>query len=51
LAIVSAAVPTEGVTNVAVFEGKLAAGTLAVIASAWLLFRRAAVRAAAHDLR
>jgi hypothetical protein len=29
---------------VAMFEAKLAAGTLAVIASAWLLYRRAASR-------
>jgi APA family basic amino acid/polyamine antiporter len=40
MAVVCAVIPTAEVTNVAIFEGKLAAGTLAVIASAWLLYRR-----------
>lgn len=41
LAIVCAAVPSESVNHVWLFEAKLAAGTLGVIASAWLLYRRA----------
>jgi glutamate:GABA antiporter len=45
MAIVCAAVPTTAVSHVWVFEGKLAAGTFAVIASAWLLFRRAQSKA------
>jgi APA family basic amino acid/polyamine antiporter len=44
MAILCAVVPTAEIHNVAIFEGKLAAGTLAVIASAWLLYRRAASR-------
>jgi amino acid transporter len=42
LAIFCSVVPTEAIVNVWVFEGKLAAGTLAVVASAWLVYRRAA---------
>jgi glutamate:GABA antiporter len=42
LAIVCSIVPTSEVHNVWLFECKLAAGTFAVIASAWVLFRRAA---------
>jgi glutamate:GABA antiporter len=41
LAIVCSVIPTAEIANVALFEGKLAAGTLAVIGSAWLLYRRA----------
>ena len=41
LAIVCSVVPTSEVHNVWLFECKLLAGTLAVIASGWLLFRRA----------
>jgi hypothetical protein len=41
LTIVCAVVPTAEITNVWLFEGKLAAGTVAVIASAWVLYRRA----------
>ncbi len=41
LAIVCPVVPTTEVHNVWLFEGKLAIGTLAVVASAWALFRRA----------
>ena len=41
LAILCSLVPTEAIANVWVFEGKLAAGTLAVVASAWLVYRRA----------
>ena len=44
LAICCAAVPTAAVANVPLFEAKLAAGTLAVIGSARLLYRRAAAR-------
>jgi amino acid transporter len=40
LAIVCSVVPTAEIKNVWLFEGKLAAGTLAVIASAWLVYRR-----------
>jgi amino acid transporter len=45
LAIGCSVVPTAEITNVWLFEGKLAAGTLAVIASAWFVYRRFAVRA------
>jgi amino acid transporter len=41
LAIFCSLVPTEAIANVWVFEGKIAGGTLAVIASAWLVYRRA----------
>jgi amino acid transporter len=40
LAIVCSVVPTAEITNVWLFEGKLAAGTLAVIGSAYLVYRR-----------
>jgi hypothetical protein len=40
LAIVCALVPSADIGNVWIFEGKIAAGTLAVIASAWLVYRR-----------
>jgi len=40
LAILCSLVPTEAIANVWIFEGKLAAGTLAVVASAWLVYRR-----------
>jgi glutamate:GABA antiporter len=39
--ILCSLVPTEAIGNVWLFEGKLAAGTLAVVASAWLVYRRA----------
>lgn len=39
LAILCSLVPTAEVSNVWLFEAKLAAGTLAVIASAWLVYR------------
>ena len=41
LAIVCSVVPTADIHNVWLFEFKIAAGTLAVIASAWVLYRRA----------
>jgi glutamate:GABA antiporter len=41
LTIACAVVPTAEITNVWLFEGKLAVGTVAVIGSAWLLYRRA----------
>jgi amino acid transporter len=41
LAIVCSVVPTADMTNVWLFEGKIALGTLAAIASGWLLYRRA----------
>jgi len=40
MALVCTVVPTAEITNVALFEGKLALGTAAVIASAWLVYRR-----------
>jgi amino acid transporter len=40
LAILTSIVPTPEVTNVWLFETKIAAGTAAVIATAWLLYRR-----------
>jgi glutamate:GABA antiporter len=40
LAIVCSVVPTAEITNVWLFEGKLAAGTVAVIVSAWVVYRR-----------
>lgn len=41
LAIACSLVPTEDITNVWLFEGKLVLGTAAVIGSGWLLYRRA----------
>jgi hypothetical protein len=40
LAIVCSVVPTTDVKNVWLFEGKLAAGTTAVVGSAWFVYRR-----------
>jgi glutamate:GABA antiporter len=40
IAILCAIVPSAEISNVWLFEGKLAAGTLAVIATAWLVYRR-----------
>ncbi len=40
LAILCTVVPTDEITNVWLFEGKLAAGTLGVIGSAWIVYRR-----------
>ena len=40
LAIICAIVPTADVKNVWLFEMKLAVGTIAVIVSAWLVYRR-----------
>ena len=42
LAIVCAIVPPDGITNVWLFEGKLASGTIAVAVAAWLVYRRSA---------
>jgi amino acid transporter len=44
LAIACSVIPTAAIENVAIFEAKLAAGTAAVIGSAWVLYRRAARR-------
>ena len=44
LAIVCAIVPTEDIHNTWLYEGKLAAGTVGVIGSAWYLYRRASTR-------
>jgi hypothetical protein len=41
LAIVCSIVPTHDISNVWLFEGKLIAGTVAIIASAFLVYRRA----------
>jgi amino acid transporter len=41
LAIVCSIVPAGTVHNVWLFEAKVVAGTLAVVASAWVLYRRA----------
>ncbi len=46
LAIVCAVAPTAEITNVWLFETKLAVGTGAVIASAWLVYRRNGARVA-----
>jgi len=40
LAILCSVVPTADIANVWLFEGKLAAGTLAAIGTAWLVYRR-----------
>ncbi|HEV2520786.1 MAG TPA: APC family permease [Candidatus Acidoferrales bacterium] len=40
LALFCSVVPPAEITNVWLFEGKLAAGTLAVVASAWLVYHR-----------
>ena len=45
LALVCALVPPHGITNVWLFEGKLAGGTLAVLVSACLVYRQHAGRA------
>ena len=44
MALVCSVVPTAEIPNVWLFEGKLAIGTLAVIGSAWLVYRRHTVR-------
>ncbi len=40
VAILCSVIPTGDITSVWLFEGKLAAGTIAVIGSAWLVYRR-----------
>jgi len=40
MALFCSVVPPSEITNVWLFEGKLAAGTLAVMASAWFVYRR-----------
>ena len=40
LAIICSLIPTADITSVWLFEAKLAAGTLAVVGSAWLVYRR-----------
>jgi glutamate:GABA antiporter len=42
LAILCSLVPTEAIANIWIFEAKLAAGTLAVVVSAWFVYRRRA---------
>jgi amino acid transporter len=43
MTILCAVVPTAEITNVWLFEGKLFGGTILVIASAWLVYRRRAL--------
>ncbi len=43
MAILCSVIPTGDIANVWLFEGKLAAGTIAVIGSAWLVYRRRAI--------
>jgi glutamate:GABA antiporter len=45
LALLCAVIPPTGITDVWLFEGKLAAGTLAVVVTAWVLYRRGIQRA------
>jgi APA family basic amino acid/polyamine antiporter len=40
LAVVCSVVPTEQVTNIFLFEVKIAIGTIAVIATGWLVYRQ-----------
>jgi glutamate:GABA antiporter len=40
LALICSVVPPNEITNVWLFEGKLTAGTLAVLVSAWLVYQR-----------
>jgi len=40
LAVLCAVIPTDEISNVWLFEAKLAAGTLAAVATAWLVYRR-----------
>jgi amino acid transporter len=40
IAILASVVPPGGITNVWIFEGKLALGTVASVASAWFVYRR-----------
>ena len=44
MALVCAVAPTAEITNVWLFEGKLAIGTLAVVGTAWLVYRRGTLR-------
>jgi amino acid transporter len=44
LAIVCSVAPTAEIANVWLFEAKIAGGTIAVIASGWLVYRRSANR-------
>jgi amino acid transporter len=46
LAIASSVVPTPDIGNVWLFEGKLAAGTISMIGSAWVVYRRSSGRQA-----
>ena len=48
VALLCSVVPTAEIRNVWLFEAKLAAGTLAAIGSAWLLYRRASPRRIPH---
>lgn len=50
MAIVCSVVPTEAISSIWLFEAKLAAGTLAVVASAWLVYRRGANPRATQSL-
>lgn len=50
LAIVCSVVPTDEIHNIWLYEGKLAAGTAGVVASAWILYRRGISRQARRQL-
>jgi amino acid transporter len=45
LAILCSVVPTGEIRHIWLFESKLAVGTFAVIASAWLIYRKTSARA------
>jgi hypothetical protein len=40
MAVLSSVVPPAGITNIWLFEGKLAAGTLAVVATGAIIYNR-----------
>jgi APA family basic amino acid/polyamine antiporter len=50
IALFCSVVPTAEISNVWLFEAKLAAGTLAAVGSAWLLYRRASPPRVASSL-
>jgi len=51
LTILCSLVPTEAISSIWLFEGKIAAGTVAVIASAWLVYGSARRSAASRLLK
>lgn len=50
LAIICSVVPSDEIRNIWLYEGKLAAGTAGVVASAWILYRRGVSRQARRPL-